>query len=96
MLCLIVGFSEGKKSTPGNASDVGRTREIVNEEGWAMMYGMALTDSEFDLWRDPNSVLRLAEEYAAGGLEILAAKRELGVKDWVASQFYQKAKPAPS
>lgn len=87
-LCMTIGFAEGKRGNPSSAQDVGRVPEIVNSETRAAAYAIALDVLGIDSWADENQVLGLAQEFAAGGLDILASKLDDGVRDWVAERFY--------
>ncbi len=87
-LCMTIGFNEGKRGKPGSALDVGRVPEILNPEFRAAAYAIALEVGGIESWRDDDEVLRLAEEFAAGGLEVLASRMDDGVREWVAENFY--------
>ena len=88
-LCMTIGFNEGKRGKPGSSeNDVGRVPEILIPEFRAAAYAIALDVGGIESWRDEDEVLRLAEEFAAGGLEVLASKLDDGVREWVAENFY--------
>jgi hypothetical protein len=87
-LCMTVGFVEGKRGKPSTDQDVGRVPEILTPEASAAAHAIALEVLGIQSWNDENEVLSLAEEFAAGGLEILASQLDNGVREWVAERFY--------
>lgn len=87
-VCMTVGFAEGARGEASSDQDVGRIPEIISPETRAAAYAIALDVLGIDSWADEGQVLKLAEEFAAGGLDILAAKLDDGVREWVAEFFY--------
>ena len=87
-LCMTIGYIEGKRGKPSTLQDVGRAPEIIKPDSRAAAYAIAAEVIGIESWLDEDKVLALAEEFAAGGLEILAAKIDTGVREWVAERFY--------
>ena len=92
MLCLGVGFSNGKKNAvPPRKSDVTNVK-YIQEMDLANIRAIALDES-----KDPTILLReddvydIAEQYASGGLEILASEmgKQPDFQSWLTSRFWK-------
>lgn len=87
-LCMTIGYIEGQRGKPSTLQDVGRAPEIIKPESRAAAFAIAAEVIGIESWLDEDKVFGLAEEFAAGGLEILAGKIDTGVREWVAERFY--------
>ncbi|MEY4533540.1 MAG: hypothetical protein RI926_1309 [Actinomycetota bacterium] len=79
MMCLAVGFDSGvKRDVPPRKSDSMRI-ENLKKEHFAIMRAVALRETkDSNVLLNDDAVFDIAEQYAAGGLMLLAQKAKEG------------------
>jgi hypothetical protein len=91
MLCLAIGFEAGlKRPVPPRRTDAVRL-SYLKDEDLALFRSIALSDSQNpDVLLNEDSVYDIVEQYAAGGLMILAEKiqKDANFADWLTQKLY--------
>lgn len=91
MLCLAIGFeAELKRDVPPRRTDAVRL-SYLKDEDLALFRSIALSDSQNpDVLLNEDSVYDIVEQYAAGGLMILAEKiqKDANFADWLTQKLY--------
>ena len=79
MICLAVGFDSGfKRDVPPRKSDSMRVADLKKEQ-FAIMRAVALRETkDSNVLLNDDEVFDIAEQYAAGGLMLLAQKAKEG------------------
>ena len=90
MLCLAIGFSSGtRRETPVRKTD-GPRLSYFQADQMALIRAVALAESDSsEILVDEESIYDLAEQFAAGGLMLLANGHETNAnfRDWLRSKL---------
>ena len=91
MLCLSFGFYSGTKGPLPPRKTDGPRLDYIQPEQMAMMKAVALAEAESsELLLDEDAVFDILEEYAAGGLMLLAnSLKEANFQTWIKGKLLE-------
>jgi hypothetical protein len=90
MLCLAVGFASGVKRDVPNRKTDGPRLSFIQPEQMALIKAVGLSEAdEADSLIDEDAIYDTAEQYASGGLMLLADayKSNPNFRDWLRSKL---------
>ena len=97
LLCLGIGFDAGvKRDVPPRKTDSARLEHIPDQQ-MALIKSVAIAETKgYLVLQDEDAVYDIAEQYAAGGLMILANEmnQQKDFGGWLSAKLYVQSKKA--